>query len=327
MQTLLSLSVLVALLAPVAKEPADKLETTTGESFSGKLIGMANGQLNFESEAGGKILIPQGKVKSLTTDEVHEVVLKDGKKSQIKFDAAGPEDFFGISAISPEEAPRPWEASAALGASQSFGNSEVTQIVLAANGLYRLQGQDRLSGEASWLYNEEKNMTTKQRNITQRRLAGAVQYDKFFNEQLYGFARVSAENDREQGLELRFQPSVGLGYQFFDTPVARLSAEAGLAWRYEDYRGAGPDDSASVRVAVSYVRQLLDNLNYNLDAEWLPSLEDGNDHIVKMRNRLSSSLGGGFTAAFTWEFDHNSEPASGNKRNDHRFFLTVGVSF
>ena len=226
-----------------------------------------------------------------------------------------------------KEAKRNWDASVALGASQSYGNTELSTISLAAEGKYRFSETDRLSGLFDWYYSQEKNQTTGITTLNQRRVRGAAQYDHFFSKKAYGYARVDASGDAKQTLSLRLISGVGGGLQIDKTEVMEWSIEAGLAHTYEDFKAQPSDDYISARVATKYMRKLSADFTYRLELEWLPSLEDMNDQLLYGKNLLEMNLGKGVKGSFRYEFDYDNTPGNGKDRLDHRFILGLGVSF
>ncbi|GEM_PF-4848359 len=224
-------------------------------------------------------------------------------------------------------AKKSWDASVALGASQSYGNTELSTISLAAEGNYRFSETDRLSGLFDWYYSQEKNKTTGLTTLNQRRVRGAAQYDHFFSKKAYGYARVDASGDAKQNLTLRLISGVGAGLQVDKTEKMEWSVEAGLAHTLEDFKGKPSDDYISARIATKYMRKISSDFTYRLELEWLPSVEDMSDQLLYGKNLLEMNLGRGVKGSFRYEFDYDNTPGNGKDRLDHRFILGLGVSF
>lgn len=234
--------------------------------------------------------------------------------------------------------------SITAGAMVSFGNTEVKRTNVNAAADYLLDRQNRVSGTFDWFYGEEKDQNTKITRLTQRRTRGTLQYDRFFNDRLYGFARIDALGDALQNLKLRAVGSVGVGYQILQEENSSWMVEVGLAYVYTDIKNAAanalatgttfddPIGEVSGRVATKYWRQINEDLRYTFAAEWFPSLEDTDRHVVYASNQLDYKIGKGFTTSFRWELDYNSQPgfsASGNRldRLDHRLIWGLGYAF
>lgn len=243
-----------------------------------------------------------------------------------------------------EKKPETLTGSITAGGSLSFGNTSVRRGNVNAAGEYLLDDKNRVSGLFDWLYTDEKDPLTKLTNITQRRVRGALQYDRFFSDRMYGFARADALHDALQSLNLRLIGSVGVGYQILKDEQSSWVAEVGLAYVLSDFKGAAanaiatgtkfddPRGDLSARVATRYWRQITDDLKYSFAAEWFPSLEDTDAHVVYASNQLDYVIGKGFTTSLRWELDYNNTPGyrgNGDRldRLDHRLIWGLGYTF
>lgn len=237
-----------------------------------------------------------------------------------------------------------FRGSATAGATASFGNTEVKRANFNAAGDYKINDTNRISGLFDWLYGQEKDQVTKQKRVTQRRVRGALQYDHFFNEKTYGFARADALGDSLQNLALRLIGSVGIGHTYIKQENSEWSVEAGLAYVYQDFKNSAatalltgrphddPTGDLSARLATRYWRQVTEDLKYSFWAEWFPNLEESGRHVVYAANQIDYAMGKGFTTSLRWELDYNSHPsfrADGARleRLDHRLIWGLGYTF
>ena len=198
--------------------------------------------------------------------------------------------------------------SVTAGVSTSFGNTEITKVNVNAAATYQFDKENRLSGLFDWLFSEEENQTTGATTVTQRRVRGALQYDRFFSEKMFGFLRGDAIHDGLQALQLRGIVSAGVGYQFQNTDEVKTSIEVGLAWTHEDFEGRGPNDFLGARVAGKYFRQVNENTKFTATVEWNPSLEEKDDHVVLWTSQIDYDLGEGLVTSLRWEFDWDNTP-------------------
>jgi putative salt-induced outer membrane protein YdiY len=235
-----------------------------------------------------------------------------------------------VDAITPQnkdkKEPKDFSGTATAGASASAGNTNVRTANINVSAEYKLSEKDRISGLFDFLYNDEKDQTTKVRSVQQRRTRGAAQYDRFFQEDLYGFARLDATGDSKQGLQLRLIGSLGAGYQFWSTDETKFAAEAGVAYTHEDYKGQTADGYAALRSAAKYFRAITEDLKFNGGLEWLPGLEDWDDQLALGFAQLDYNLGRGFVTTLRYEFDWDNTPRPGNDRTDHRLIWGLGFT-
>jgi len=75
-------------------------------------------------------------------------------------------------------------------------------------------------------------------------------------------ARWRGEHDEIADLNLRFTPSLGVGYQRFESPNFNLFTKAGVAWVYEDFKNDGAEDHF-VAIIGSFFAEFKFELRYD----------------------------------------------------------------
>lgn len=225
--------------------------------------------------------------------------------------------------------PPPVQWTGALSANGIFttGNAETVSIGVNANAVRRSE-RDRITLGAGYLYGRQRNPSTDRDETTVDNVFGAAKYDYFILARTYLFGSVRAERDRIAELDLRFTPAVGVGYQWFETPTFDLSTEGGVAWVYEDYRGAGTESHFAARLAyqIAYRPHDLVLLFHNL--EWLPSFEEPFDNYnLNTDAGVRATLAGTLFTEFRVELRYDSTPAPGNEELDTRYLVAIGWAF
>jgi putative salt-induced outer membrane protein YdiY len=220
-----------------------------------------------------------------------------------------------------------YKANVTGGAFWSAGNTDKRSMNLNSTYERRFDKENRVTTLFDFIYSEEKDPSTKVWSRSARRVRGAAQYDHFFEEKLYGFGRADAQGDHQQKLTLRGIASAGVGYQMIDTKESKLALEGGLAWTYEDFKAASPEDYWGLRLAGKYFRQITEQLLFNTSLDWLPSLEDKDDVIVFFMAQLDYSFTKSFLTTLRYEMDYDNTPAAGAERTDHRVIWGLGWSF
>jgi putative salt-induced outer membrane protein YdiY len=188
--------------------------------------------------------------------------------------------------------------------------------------------QDRITVGVAYYYGRQKDPDSGDETTTVDNWFVAGKYDYFFTPQLYGFAGVRVERDRIADLNLRLTPSVGVGYQWYETPTFNLSTEAGIAWVYEDYEGRGSEDHFAARLAyhVDYAPHPAVLLFHNL--EWLPSFESPiDDYNLNVDAGVRATLVSNLFAEFKVDVRQDSTPAPGREETDVRYLLSLGWRF
>ncbi|MFQ5504098.1 MAG: YdiY family protein [Planctomycetota bacterium] len=241
--------------------------------------------------------------------------------------SSGADSPFVQEVSSPEPTYPDVHGKVTLGASDSFGNTEIRSASLNSEATLRLNDTDRVTGGFDWFYSEEKDSLTKQRTLQQRRVRGFGQYDRFLNERLYLYARLDAQGDGKQQLKIRAVGTVGGGYQLWEEDSSSWRVEIGLAYTHEDFKLQPADEFVSGRLATKYSRKMTGDLSYDLSLEWLPGFEDPDDQLALGAQELGLSFGKGFVSTLRHEFDYDNTPGAGKERLDQRIIMTLGYTF
>jgi len=116
-------------------------------------------------------------------------------------------------------------------------------------------------------------------------------------------------------LDVRLVPSVGPGYQFYETELTNLSVELGPAYVIEKYDESDDDKYVAAQSKINFDHYLYKKIFqfFHFDLVLL-SFEDTSD--IKYFN---------LTAQWNWEWDN--DPAPGDDRSDHEYILSVGVQY
>ncbi|HVS18724.1 MAG TPA: DUF481 domain-containing protein [Planctomycetota bacterium] len=226
-----------------------------------------------------------------------------------------------------EGPPQGWTGSVTAGATITSGNSESRGGNATANAELRRE-DDRFSFGFLWLFAENSNNPTDTWQITDRRTTGWGQYDYFFSEKTYGFAKAQLENDLQMALDLRQTYSVGLGRQIRETEDFKLSGELGLAWVEQSFKT--PDDDVeylAARAAYNVDWVISEVWSFGQNGEIFPSLESSDDVNAKLNTRLKAAFGESMFGQLQWLYDWNNSPATGAERVDNQFLFSIGFKF
>lgn len=327
-------------LATISPAAADEVLLLNGDRLTGTIVGAAGGKLTIRTEAAGEVTVDLAKVRTFSTDA--PILMRIGDRTTISAPAtAGPDGTIravtvpggtpqtialrDLAAINPP--PVRWTGSIAGNGILTTGNAESLSIGINANAVRRSE-RDRISLGAGYLYGRQQDPDTDEDKTTVDTMFGQAKYDYFLLPRTYVFGSVRAERDRIADLDLRFIPSAGVGYQWFEGPTFNLSSEAGLAWVYEDYRDGGSETHFAARLAyhVDYRPHSAVLLFHNL--EWLPSVEEPfNDYNVNADAGVRATITGGLFTEFRVELRYDATPAPGNDELDTRYLVSVGWAF
>jgi hypothetical protein len=237
MRPLLTTSMLVAALLVAVPAAADEVIFLNGDRLTGKIVSAAGGKLVIKTEAAGEVTIDLPKVKTFSTDE--PVRVRVGEKTQVdtKVTAgptgqvqaqlpgalAEPLPIAEITAINP---PLPaWKGAFALNGLFTTGNSVTEQIGFTFD-LSKRWPDDRLSFHAEYSFGRQEDPNTGVTSTSVDYGQAWARYQHYFTEKFYGYGLIKFERDGVAGLNYRFSPSAGPGYQWFEGPTFNLFTEA-----------------------------------------------------------------------------------------------------
>jgi putative salt-induced outer membrane protein YdiY len=326
-------------LVLAGRAAADEIQLLNGDRLTGTIVSAGGGKLTIKTEAAGDVTVDLAKVKTFTTDapivfKVGETTLRgravaspDGTV-EVAPDSGEPAQVVALTDVTQINPPAPeWKGALSLNGMITRGNSETTTAGGSFNAVRRSE-HDRITLKAGVAYGKETNQDTDEENVTVNNMFGFAKYDYFLTKKLYLFGSVRAERDVVADLALRFTPSVGLGYQWYETPTFNLNSEAGLAWVYEDFRSGGSSDHFAARLAyhVDWTPHKAVLLFHSL--EWLPALDNPiNDYNLNGDAGVRAAIYREFFAEAKVELRYDSRPAPGAEKEDLRYLLSIGWSF
>jgi putative salt-induced outer membrane protein YdiY len=319
---------------------ADEVIFLNGDRLTGKVISATGGKLIIKTEAAGEVTVDLAKVKTFSTTE--PVLLRLGEKTQVSSPVASGPDGEVNARMTPASPPQPvpiatitainppppaWTGALVFNGAFTTGNSETQQIGFDARAAKRWE-DDRLSLGAQYSYGRQKDPNTGVNTTTVDYGMAFGKYDHFLTKKLYLYGQVKGERDTVAGLNFRFSPSAGVGYQWFEGPTFNLSTEAGLGWTYEDYEDAGTRDYFGPRLAYAVDWTPLPPIKLYHTLEYLPSFSDiTGDYLLNIDAGVQATIWKDFFGDFKIQYRYDSTPAPGRKNADTRYTVGVGWKF
>lgn len=323
----------------------DKITLTNGDVLTGTIKSMADGKVVINSPALGDVTVPLDKVGDMTTAAQVKLETKTGDLLQrrllgieggnLKMEGATTSlPLADLGQINPPEKKDPeWTGALKVNGLYATGNTERKAGGLALDASRRSDA-DRISFDASWDYGQDKDQTTREWVLTQRRTGGGLKYDYFLSKRWYALANARVLGDTLALLDLRFTSGAGLGYTWIEDSTTTFVTEAGLAYLNENYREnpvtnvADPSvDYVAIRAAYRLTHQLSKTSRIVHGVEAFPSTESSDDIYLQSKSELVTSLTDSMLASVSHVFDYDNTPATGQDRGDHRVLLSIGWSF
>ena len=274
----------VAVLSLVSIASADTIVLKNGDTVHGTIGQVSEKEIKFHSDAFGDVTIDQAKVASYKIDTPVVVQRKDaapitasvsGQDQQLKVDDQ-PYTFKQIKSVNAP--PEKWTGSAVANFALARGNTNNFTVGADLNAIlrrddYNVNDRTTLSGEYN--YGESGGGAGHDPQVTNTdnwNIFG--KYDRFWTDQLYGYAAMKVEHDRIAALDYRLSPSVGIGYQWIESPATNFFTEAGVGYVGEKYDNDGTNDYASLRFAYHLDHAFSDKVSGFHDVEYLPAIDN-----------------------------------------------------
>lgn len=224
-----------------------------------------------------------------------------------------------------------WTGALTVGASWTDGNTEASTV----NGFFNAQRRtekDRWTLDAFTNYGKTTDTVTDDTDTTSNNSGAGAKYDYFYSPRTYFFGNGSGKVDHVADLDLRAILGAGVGYQWKETEKVKWGTEAGLSYVDEDFSDDNFDaDFLAARFASNLVYHLSKTSTFEQTAEVLPSLDDNEDVIAKIDNRLKLIITGSWIAQIQYVLDFDgsvptgSDPGpDGKEETDHRVVFSLG---
>jgi len=142
--------------------------------------------------------------------------------------------------------------------------------------------------------------------------------DWFFSSRTFWFADSSARRDERRDINVRYNVGSGIGYQFWDASKSALSLQTGSEYVYQelDNEAIDPDGFFSWRLAASYRYMFPRGIQFYLNADYLQSMDSGEEWEADLEAGLDLPIAMGITANAKYEYDFDNTPSDGLDKAD-----------
>ena len=325
----------LVILAP-ALARADEVLFKNGDRLVGTVTDFDGTKLTIDTKVAGKVTVNMKDVKTFSSSSPLELMLSngtmvhgtvaegpDGEVSVVQANQAA--QLVPLTEVEKVSPPVKWTGTVTIGGLVARGNTE-TNSLNALGHAERRTFKDRIILDGGYIFGTQK-VPGGSWNETANDLYGSIAYNYFFSRKLYGYASARADHDTIAGIDLRFAPGVGAGYQWVDKPEFGFNTEGGAGWLYRKYAHDGEDSAASARAAYHLKVKFNEKLSGFHDFEYLPGLNNINNYFFDTDAGIRDTITAHFFAEFSVYYQYDSRPAPGKGPNDIRFILGVGWTF
>ena len=331
---LMAVSCVFIIMATLVPSPgqADEITLDNGNRLTGTVVDIVGETLTFSTDYAEPMKIKSGRITAIATDKPVELHLRSGEiiKGKLStetggkvFVAAGDGrnptgvDMKSIAALNPPPTNK-WHGSLSVAGNLQSGNTDRSGLSFAAEANRRGE-TDRFS--MRFIY----NIAQENGSMTTRNAFGALQYDYFFTQTLFGYLGVELLNDTFKDLNLRTVVGPGVGYQVWEDPKKMLALEAGIAYFSEDLKVQEDKRWVTLRLAANCRYNLTDWLLFTDRLALYPSLESFSDFTLRNEAALLTGIGSGWSLKLADILDYVNNPPLGKKSTDS--ILTAGLQY
>lgn len=218
-----------------------------------------------------------------------------------------------------------WESSATLGLTLTAGNSD-TLLGAAALVSKRKWAHDELTLGADGTYGEADLAGGGGSTKTAESIHGFGQYNRLFNERLFGYGRLDMLHDAVADVEFRLSVSPGVGYYFIKKAKVDLTGEFGPGYIYEKL-GSSSDDYMTLRLAERFNYKFTEKARLWQSLEVLPQVDRFENFLLNFELGVEAALTAKLKLRTFVQDTYDNEPAPGRKENDLKWVTGIGYDF
>jgi hypothetical protein len=323
-----------------ATSNAGVLLLKNGDRISGELIVIFDGQLRWQSDMAGEIMVPQINVVGIETRDLFEVELDAHRllsecQLQMRGDTqqwlnckegeAQVNSWKLINKVSarPLIARETWRNTGYISASakDAAGNTDEQDLELDLKASSR-RGSIRHTAIAAYDLQRQANVKSRDDRRAE------YQYDYFVSSQWYLNSLVSWEQNVFQNLESRTLVGGGLGYQFFDSELLRLSVQGGLGYSTEIYANDTDRRAMVFRENTDFTYRLNAlGLQFFHRNTFFQLFDQGGDWRFLSETGFKLPVIGRLTAQAKLKFDYANIPADGTESLDRLWLFGVNYDW
>jgi hypothetical protein len=273
-------------------------------------------------------------------------VAENGRTTEIPFATvqAAPRDAGpGANWFARRAVESPWWTSHydfALSATESTIDSSALALGFGAR---RERGPSRLQLGASYLRSTTQDDFTRgddpltpedesedgNERITASELRGFVRQEYDLTDRVFGFGSLEAEHDGVEAVAYRLIPKLGAGYKIVKREALYVAVDAGGAYVYESFYGAGHNSYAAVALGGEHKWKLpLLGANWYSRFDYLPSItEPLDDYRLRGETGLLVPLMEQLAFKASLIDDYNAQPAEDTSANTLTTLLGLSLVY
>ena len=312
---------------------ADELRLKNGDRITGTINKLDAGKLTIKTDYG-ELLVNWADVTEVRMDQALMISManRDPRLGTLSSPAVGQvivtsegqtltvplAEIIAVAPIAPK-----WivDGGANAGFLNTGGNTDVQSLRLDGEMVARTSANRYTAGASV-------NRGTDRGRATARNATAAFRYDRFLSKRLFVNANSIFTNDRFRDLDLRTALGAGVGYQVWDTPVRKLSIDAGLGYVRQNFSTTPDNNYGALREALKaqwFLAGTRAEIFHQQDGYF--GITGDDNLFMRLQNGIRFALIGGLVTTAQLDIDYDRNPAPGRRSTDRAFALTFGYRF
>jgi putative salt-induced outer membrane protein YdiY len=216
-----------------------------------------------------------------------------------------------------------WTGFVAFGYAQSAGNSTTTNLAVTAS-VERTTPRDRILGTFNSLY--ARDSTLGPSTVTANARHGLLGYSLNLKPRVFAFASLGLDYDQFQLLDLRFAPSVGLGYHVIKSDDTTFDLMAGGGLNREFFSDGTNRTSGELLFGDEYLHRF-SRFTLHQALAFFPNLSSAGDYRMNFDLSAETKMWRWLSWSAGLIDRYLSNPIHGRKTNDLILSTSLRVSF
>jgi putative salt-induced outer membrane protein YdiY len=214
-----------------------------------------------------------------------------------------------------------WETTAAAGLTLTRGNSDTLLTTVSLDTQRKWPSDEILAGIAGGYGKSDGVKNTEF-------IKGYAQYNRLFNERLYGGIRLDASYDGIANLDYRLSLSPLLGYYLIKEAKTTLAVEAGPSLVLEKYKGQSSESYLGARFGERFEHQLTDTTRIWQSLGYVPRVDRwAEKYLLTAEVGIEAAITKQWSLRVVGQDIYDSQPLAGNKKNDLRLIAGTAYKF
>jgi hypothetical protein len=218
------------------------------------------------------------------------------------------------------EGPKNWNVDLQFGLNLRYSAREQREMLAIGKYTYATNGF-RQAFDYNFTYGRTDGIESA------NRMNGSSKTEWDLSPKWYLFGLAGAGYDDVRRIELQWELSPGLGYQWIKKSDYVLKTEFGLSYQEQHFTAGNDIDTYGARLAAIFTWRIWDKLVADGRAEFFPSFSEFGDYRVRLESTLKYPLRKNVSLNLIVIDLYDSKSAPGVENNDLQIRSALGVKF